>query len=177
MVDFLTSGTFLIIVEIVVIALLGAALIWRIKKNNQAAEKRREQLDKERDIQLTRRLANDLTGSASNPSGREGGHIQILVRDGEHRRSETFAAGRPVRVGRNADNDLVLGSRYIARHQCMLVWQGTGLFLQQEDSTNRLTIHRAGKVIEHPEAMERLQDRDVLKIADVSLELVLSGKA
>ena len=42
MLEFLTSGTFLVIMEIVVIASLGAVLIWRIKKNNQAAEKRRD---------------------------------------------------------------------------------------------------------------------------------------
>ena len=38
MLEFLTSGTFLVIMEIVVIASLGAVLIWRIKKNNQATK-------------------------------------------------------------------------------------------------------------------------------------------
>ena len=46
-----------------------------------------------------------------------------------------------------------------------------------EDVKNRITILRSGKGIDHPGEMERLQDRDVLKIADVSLEISLSGKS
>ncbi len=177
MVEFLTSGTFLVIMEIVVIASLGAALIWRIKKNNQAAEKRREQQAEERDRQLTRQLMNDLAGKGAFAQGKGGGRFTILVREKDRKHSETFGIGQAVRIGRSADNDLVLESPYAARHQCTLVWQNTRLFLQQQDVKNRITILRSGKGIEHTEDMERLQDRDVLKIADVSLEIHLSGKA
>ena len=75
MLEFLTSGTFLVIMEIVVIASLGAVLIWRIKKNNQAAEKRREQQAKERDFQLTRQLMNDLAGEGAFAQGKGSGRI------------------------------------------------------------------------------------------------------
>ena len=177
MVEFLTSGTFLVIMEIVVIASLGAALIWRIKKNNQAAEKRREQQAEERDRQLTRQLMNDLAGKGAFAQGKGGGRFTILVREKDRKHSETFGIGQAVRIGRSADNDLVLESPYAARHQCTLVWQNTRLFLQQQDVKNRITILRSGKGIDHPGEMERLQDRDVLKIADVSLEIHLSGKA
>ena len=109
--------------------------------------------------------------------GKGSGRLTVVAREKDRKHSETFGVGQPVRIGRSSDNDLVLSSPYVARHQCTLVWQNTRLFLQQQDVKNRITILRSGKGIDHPGEMERLQDRDVLKIADVSLEISLSGKS
>ena len=172
MVDFLTSGPFLVTSEILVITALITVLIWRFKKNREITEKRQKQLEKERDDALTMRLKNNLAGYGTSPSGKGSGSVRIRIREGEKSRTETYPSGRNVRIGRSRENDLVLKSPYIARRQCALVWQNGRLFLEQTDAMNQIMIRRSGGKKEYPAEMERVNAGDTLVIADCSLEIL-----
>jgi general secretion pathway protein A len=77
--------------------------------------------------------------SRSEDSGRTLGRI-ILAAEGRTVQERELKRGRLV-IGRTADNDLQIESRYISRHHCQIVTQTDSCYIEDLNSTNGIQIH------------------------------------
>jgi type II secretory pathway predicted ATPase ExeA len=103
----------------------------------------------------------DNTGRFSNPSDRPMGRLEILYRDqlvAEHR----LAPGKTI-IGRTADNDVQIQSRFVSRHHAQVVSDETQSVLEDLNSTNGVFI-RAQRV-KH----QVLADGDVIQLGEHKL--------
>jgi general secretion pathway protein A len=106
----------------------------------------------ERGIDSTGRFAN-----ASQPIAR----LEVLYRDqlvGEHR----LAPGKAI-IGRTADNDVQIQSRFISRHHAQVVSDQTHSFVEDLNSTNGVFIRS------HRVKHQTLTDGDIIQIGEHKL--------
>src|SRR5262245_50566416 len=61
---------------------------------------------------------------------------RVSVTRGPDRGAVVEAAGTPIRIGTDPDNDLVLGDDTVSRHHCELEMTGDGLRVRDRGSTN-----------------------------------------
>jgi general secretion pathway protein A len=103
----------------------------------------------------------DNTGRFSKPTDRPMGRLEILYRDqlvAEHR----LAPGKTI-IGRTADNDVQIQSRFVSRHHAQVVSDETQSVLEDLNSTNGVFI-RAQRV-KH----QVLADGDIIQLGEHKL--------
>ena len=87
-------------------------------------------------------MDQDRTQAQSRPTIVSYGKTRVSVIDGPDRGLSCETAGRPIRIGTAADNDLVLSDPTVSRRHCAIVPTSEGFRVSDEGSTNGVLVGR-----------------------------------
>ena len=188
-VEILTSGTAVLIYEIIALAILVFFLAAKMKKGNAEKERQEIRQAQNRNEQLEKMLENpQKEGKKNNAAPYEvkyrdhyyedspisdSGQLEITVSSNTSVKKYMFDLPKEITVGRDAQNLLQIDSRMVSRKQCVIYAEAASINVRNLSTTNPTGIIRGTRKRVLKDESVKMNEKDVLELGDVQMELTL----